>query len=175
MVFENEAKVLCEGCGKLLGIRIVASPSEKRQIRIVFDLCEDCSRSSESAEREYGADDPEVYAKARILVECGVSESNILREFMELDDYIFKHMTEDHKTIYINELDEYDKKMLKSLKELRERAKEIAQYYAEVLEIYSSRVSKIKMNRWLIHKNVMKKLHDRKLAKLKRKWLKRKM
>ncbi|MEM1750088.1 MAG: hypothetical protein QXO91_00715 [Desulfurococcaceae archaeon] len=66
MVFENEADVLCEGCGKFLGRRIF-SPSEKRQIRVVFDLCEDFRHEQLLAEKEYGKDEPEVYAKARVF------------------------------------------------------------------------------------------------------------
>jgi len=61
--------------------------------------------------------------------------------------------------------------MLKNLK-LRERVREVAQRYPKVLETHSSRLLTIKLDRWTTHTHAMKKLHDKKLAKYKRDWLK---
>ena len=42
MVYENIAKIYCELCGKFIKEAVVGSPSKDRQIKVVFNLCEDC-------------------------------------------------------------------------------------------------------------------------------------
>jgi len=89
----SNANALCEICGRFVETRQVQSPSEQRQIKIVFDKCSDCK-----AKFPYTYDEMAItYAMARYLLEHNMPEKGDLEKYLEFQLYIFNHICEEHK------------------------------------------------------------------------------
>jgi len=95
MVYENIAKIYCELCGKFIKEAVVSSPSKDRQIKVVFNLCDECKGEL------YDYNDlAQTYGYARVLIYksfVGRSEKDRLKEYIRSQHLIFDPLLEDRK------------------------------------------------------------------------------
>ena len=95
MVYENIAKIYCEICGKFIKEAVVISPSKDRQVKVSFDICEDCKKEFCNYDTLAWT-----YGYARILIYksfVGRSEKNRLKEYIRAQHLIFDPFLEDRK------------------------------------------------------------------------------
>ena len=125
MVYENIAKIYCEICGKFIKEAVVISPSKDLQIKVSFDICEDCKREF------YRYNDLGLtYEYAKILVYksfVGKSEKDRLKEYIRSQHLIFDPLLEDRKR--------KREPFGKILRDLREKLRLLSRSTEEVLRI----------------------------------------
>jgi hypothetical protein len=158
----SDADALCEVCGRFIETRQVRSPSEQRQIKIVFDKCSECK-----AKFPYTYDDMAItYAMARYLMEHNIPERGDLGRYLEFQLYMLNHICEEHKSESIGEILDAHNSDLRQLEELTGYANEVIERHRKARSIITEVVEMVPTsnNQSLLFKEFMRKKASQQLS-----------